>query len=106
MEHRFNVARFLWAPPWALVGRAPPWALVGQGLVGAHGPLWAGALWAPGAPVGWALAGRPGPWWAGPLWGPWTLVDPPGPLHDGFAPVAPTIGHSPRDDRRRRRSWI
>ena len=60
---------------------------------GSHGPLWAGPL-GPG-PCGrsWALVGQ-------------ALVGPAGPLHDGLAPVAPTIGHSPRDDRRRHPNWI
>ena len=93
--------------------RKGPWAHVGRALVSTPGPLWAGRLWAPRALVGGALMGPPGPCrppWAlvgalGPLWAR------PGPLwarslHDGLAPVAATIGHCPRDDRRRHRNWI
>ena len=67
-------------------------AIVGRALVGSPGHLWAGPLRAPSALEGRALVGHPGLLWAH--------------LRDGLAPVAPKIGHSPRDDRLRVGNWI
>ena len=69
-------------------------------LVGPSGPLWAGPLWAG------QLWAPPGPLWAGHLWPPLGPCRPPWALADGLAPVAPTIGRSPRDDRPCHRNWI
>ena len=87
--------------PCGLGACGPPWALVGQAFVGPLGPC--GPPW---ALVGWAFAGPPGPLWARALWAPHVPLCPHGILHDGLSLVAPTIGHSPREDRRRHRNWI
>ena len=82
--------------------------------VGPPGPMRAWPLWGPWALVGRALVGPLRPCGPGPCGPPWALegralVAPLGhcgPLHKGLASVAATIGHSPRDGRRRHCNWM